>query len=150
MIVMQHDGARGHSAHHQHLPDILERGGGSPGVRCIDRHFGDDGASAFANPVVGQSRHVRTLRQRQAGARVADEHDDRAVGFRDGDRVTQAIVVGHAAGDDRLRRRAAGTEQSGKADERAEQVRPASAIVCWSVGHSVPRIRVSRAARLNR
>ena len=81
MIVTQRDGAGGHAARRQYRLDFPERSCCSARVRRVDRNIGDNRAGAFADPGLRQSRDVGALRSGQAAACMADEDDDRAVGF---------------------------------------------------------------------
>ncbi len=100
MVVMQRDRMWGDAACRKYRPNFAECGRRSPGVRRVDRHVGHDRTGAFADPCARQSHDVAALRNRQAAARLADKDHERAVRFRDRDRMPLAVIVGNARGHD--------------------------------------------------
>ncbi len=75
-----------------------------------------------------QAEHVAALRSGQTAARLADEDDDRAVGFLNGDRMTQAIVGGIALGNELRLGMLAGAQHHGKTGKRSRHAEGAAAI----------------------
>ena len=128
MIAAGNDSARRHAGGRERRLNFPERIRGRPRVRRADRHVDDDRAGALAQPGLRQPHHIGALRSGETAARLADEDDDRAVGFLDGDRMALAVVVGKRRRDDLRVGVLAGPQHDGKADERSRQAEGAAAI----------------------
>jgi hypothetical protein len=77
---------------------------------------------------------------------MTDEYNDRAIGFLHGDRMPEAVIVGHARGHD-LRSLLARAQRRRKANERTKQAQGAEALYRCFVRHGsvpVPQFRLSQ------
>ena len=121
MIALHIDAVRGNAAGFQHRTNFTHGRCRGAGIRRVDRHLGEHRAGTFPDPHMGQSHHIVALRGRETAAGVTDEDDDRVIAFLDPDRVTQAVIVRHAAGDDGVGRLAAGAQHDRQPGEGEEE-----------------------------
>jgi hypothetical protein len=133
--VTHRDGARGDATRHQHRLNFPERRRSRARVRRIYRDLGDDRPGAFAHPGLRQAHDVDALRAGEAATGMTDEHHDRAVGFGHGDRMTLAVIIGYAGGQDFRGLRRAGAERRRKAQRGAKHARGFDAMVRCSRCH---------------
>jgi hypothetical protein len=101
--------------------------GGTP-VGSVDRHVGYDRPGRLMEPGLCQPHHVGALLGGKTAAGMTDEKHDRAVGFRDRDRMPLAIIGGGTQCGHWLVGMRAGTEQDGETGKRSRQAEAAIAI----------------------
>ena len=118
MIAAHDQPARRHAGGGEQGLDFPQRVRGRARVGRVDRYIGIDRAGSFMEPGLRQSHHIGALGSGKAAARMADEDDDRLIGFLDGDRMALAIIVGNARRH-RLVGMRAGAERHGETDKRS-------------------------------
>ncbi len=128
MIAADNNPAWRHPGRREQRLNFPERIRGGPRVRCVDRHIGIDGAGSFPQPDLRQPDHVGALRSGKATTRVADEDDNRPVGFLNGDRMTLTIIVRVTRDRHGFLGMRAGSQRDCKTNKRSRRAAGANAV----------------------